>query len=86
MTDTTDFDKLFNEFLLSMVNKDNVTLIHELRHRWKLFLGQPVLNDTVVEDKCLFNGERVNKYLMDEFGQTGKTEPLRFQKRYSQKS
>lgn len=43
-------------------------------------------NDTVVEDKIVFDGERVNKYLIDEFGQTGKTEPLRFysHKRYSQ--
>ena len=43
-------------------------------------------NDTVVEDKIVFDGERVNKYLIDEFGQTGKTEPLRFysHKKYSQ--
>lgn len=45
-----DIEKVFNEFLLSILTPDNGKLVCELRTRWKMFLNQPVLNNDT-EDK-----------------------------------
>lgn len=46
-----DLNDVFNEFLLSMVNESNVNLIKELRVRWRMYLGEPVID---FKNKAIF--------------------------------
>jgi len=48
----SEVESIFNEFLLSIVNEKNATLVQEIRHRWKEYLAKPV-----------FNAEKINKRL-----------------------
>lgn len=43
MSDTQITDEVFNEFLLSILNPQNVSLIQELKHKWREYLMQPVV-------------------------------------------
>ncbi len=40
-----DIDKIFNDFLLSALDKDNVELIKKIRHLWINYKSTPILND-----------------------------------------
>lgn len=57
-----NINETFNEFLLSMVNKDNVGLIHELRHKWKEYLSTPIPNDDAGEK----NSDDLKKFIADQ--------------------
>ena len=45
------YELLFNDFLLSCLNKDNAALIKELSIRWKEYLGTPVIKPTKEPEK-----------------------------------
>ncbi len=47
----TDIDKIFNEFLLSILNNGNATLVKELHLNWIEFKKQPILNDEQPEEE-----------------------------------
>ena len=73
------FESLFNDFLLSMVNEKNATLIQELRHKWKQYLNTPVIEKVkqpiplfTTSDLVPIYNEDENVYVVDRFWEVGK--------------
>ena len=61
----TDIDKIFNEFLLSILNNGNATLVKELHFKWSEFKMQPILNDE--QPKSEFDKLKTGTLTMDEY-------------------
>lgn len=59
-----NFQHVFNEFLLSIVNEHNATLIQEIRYRWKEYLNQPVIEapNTSVKEILFTTSDNVAIY------------------------
>jgi len=49
MSDSKDFNSLFNDFLLSILNGNNADLVSELRYKWKEYLNTPIVDFTKKE-------------------------------------
>lgn len=54
-----NMNEIFNEFLLSIANEYNISVVQELRHKWKMYLSQPVIKapSPKVEREPLFTTE-----------------------------